>query len=410
MLLSTSLFVLRLSLLTLGQELPRDPGVAGPSIEAVHYYYDQWPTGIAVSSTGRLFSNYPPGLDPMNQNYTVAELTSEDTETPYPSAEYNFPPGGRYNYSTYPPSSASSPDHLIGVQSVVIDAKDRLWILDTGRVALENGTLLTSNFGGPKLVCVDLTTDSIIQTILFPPTVAYPDSYLNDVRFDLRPPLTPSGAGVAYITDSSSEGRNGIVIVDLGTGESWRHLNNIPEVRPEPGFFVSVWGEPVYSNPGNGQPITNLAFGSDGITLSNDGETLYWSVVSGRYLFSIPTARLRDRGPSSELLATGSVSRLGQKGVSDGLESDSNGLVYGGSVEQNAIVTFNPANGTVSTYVRSPQLGWIDTFSASGSDLYFTDNQLWRLPGNQGGVDRRVKPFVVYRVPLAEGGEKISLL
>ncbi len=409
MLLFTAVLSLGHGLLSHGQQTARDPGVAGPSIEPMHYYYDEWPTGIAVSSTGRMFSNYPPGLDPMDQNYTVAELTGNTTESPYPSAEYNIPPGGRYNYSTYPPTSASSPDHLVGVQSVVIDAKDRLWILDTGRVALQNGTLLTSAFGGPKLVGIDLSNNSIIKTILFPPTVAYPDSYLNDVRFDLRPSVTSSGAGIAYITDSSSEGRNGIVIVDLGTGESWRHLNNLPEVRPEPGFFLSVWAEPVYSNPGKGQPITPLSFGSDGITLSADGETLYLSPVSSRYLYSVPTARLRDRSVASELLAAGSVSRLTQKGVSDGLESDSNGLIYAGSVEQNAVVIFNPANGTASTYVRDPRLGWMDTFSVSGSDLYFTENQLWRGPGQQGGVDKRVKPFVLWRVPLVNNGSKILL-
>jgi sugar lactone lactonase YvrE len=185
------------------------------------------------------------------------------------------------------------------------------------------------------------------------------------------------------------------VIVDLGTSESWRHLNNLPELRPEPGFFPSVWGESVYTNSGNGQPISPLAFGSDGITLSADGDTLYFSAVSGRHLYSVPTARLRDRSLSSEFLAAGSVSHLTQKGVSDGLESDSNGLVYAGSLEQNAIVIFHPANGTVSTFVRDPRLGWIDTFSISGSDLYFAENQLWRAPSQQGGVDRRVRPFVL---------------
>lgn len=45
--------------------------------------------------------------------------------------------------------------------------------------------------------------------------------YLNDVRFDLNASLTPSGQGVAYITDSSQEGRNALVICDLGTGKAW---------------------------------------------------------------------------------------------------------------------------------------------------------------------------------------------
>lgn len=353
---------------------------------------------------------FRPGLDYTNTKYQVAELTGNNTETPYPSTQINSPPGGAVDYSTYPPTAKGLKDYLIGVQSVVIDAKDRLWILDTGRAQLENGTLTTSNYGGPKLIGVDLSSNSIFQTILFPPTVAYADSYPNDVRFDLRPSISSSGKGIAYITDSSSEGRNGIIVVDLGTGESWRHLENIPQVRPEAGFFVSVWGESVYMNPGNGMPVTRLAFGADGITLSNDGETLYFSAVSSRYLYSVPTARLRDRSSFSELMATASVMNLGQKGVSDGLESDSNGIVYAGSVEQNAVVIYNPSNGTVSTYVRDPRIGWVDTFSVSGNYLYFTDNQLWRGASQQGGVDRRVKPYVLFRVPLLNGASKISLM
>ena len=41
--------------------------------------------GIAVSSSGRLFSNYPPGLDANNTNngrngkYTIAELFPDNT-------------------------------------------------------------------------------------------------------------------------------------------------------------------------------------------------------------------------------------------------------------------------------------------------------------------------------------------
>lgn len=52
-----------------------------------------------------------PGLDPKDVNrggnstvYTVAELDSLTTETPYPSAEMNSPPGGAINYTTTPPS------------------------------------------------------------------------------------------------------------------------------------------------------------------------------------------------------------------------------------------------------------------------------------------------------------------
>lgn len=222
------------------------------------------------------------------------------------------------------------------MQSVVIDPQDRLWILDTGRVLLPDGsTLVPSTPGGPKLVGVDLTTNQVFQTILFPPTVAYPDSYLNDVRFDLRANLTPTGKGIAYITDSSAEGRNGIVVADLGTGESWRHLDLDRSVRSEPQFLPFVWGAPVYSVPRTGAAYGYLSMGSDGIAISADGGNLCYGPIGSRYLYSVPTALLRDRGFSSEVRATQGVVSHGQKGVSDGFETDSNGLVYMGNMEQN---------------------------------------------------------------------------
>lgn len=153
-----------------------DPGKAGPQLEIVHLYYDEWPTGIAVSRSGRMFSNYPPALDPMDQQYTVAEIFSNNTERPYPSAEINSPPGGRIDNSKYPPTGAGDAQHFVGVQSVVIDPADRLWVLDTGRVATQNGTMLTASYGGPKLVGIDLMTNSVFKTIVFSPTAAPADS------------------------------------------------------------------------------------------------------------------------------------------------------------------------------------------------------------------------------------------
>ena len=41
--------------------------------------------------------------------------------------------------------------------------------------------------------------------------------------------------------------------------------------------------------PGNGIPITTGSIGADGIALSADGEILYWSIISGRFLYSVPT-------------------------------------------------------------------------------------------------------------------------
>jgi len=387
-----------------------DPGVYGPPLEIVHLYYDQWPTGIAVSSTGRMFSNYPPFLDPTDNNYTVAELTGYSTETPYPNLEMNQPPGGRINYTTIPPTSAASPNHFTGVQSVVIDPADRLWILDTGRTSSPNGTMLPAAYGGPKLVGVNLTTNEVFTTIVFSTVAAPADSYLNDVRFDLNPSLTASGQGIAYITDSSPEGDNAIVVVDLGTGEAWRHLANIPAVSAEEQFVPSVWGQPIYSNgtvPNT--PISFLDFGADGIAISADASTLYWSTTGGRRLWSVPTANLNSNAPYSEVLALQNVKYLGQKGLTDGMETDTNDFIYMGDQETDSIRIFTPSTGLYSTFVRDPRMSWTDTM-ATGYDgyLYFTENQLIRLPSYHGGVDMRQKPFVLFRAKLPGNGTKVT--
>ncbi|KAK5089912.1 hypothetical protein LTR05_000079 [Lithohypha guttulata] len=356
-----------------------------------------------------MFSNYPPALDPMNQAYTVAELFANNTEQPYPNLAINTPPGGRINNSVYPPTGAGDANHFVGVQSVVIDPADRLWVLDTGRVATQNGTQLTAAYGGPKLVGIDLNTNSVFRTIVFSPTAAPADSYLNDIRFDLNPSLTSSGQGVAYITDSSSEGRNAIVVVDLGSGEAWRRLINIPAVQADEGFVPTVWGQPVYMNGTTGMPILNVNFGADGIALSVDGTTLFFKTTGGRYTYSVPTARLRDRSLNAELLARGSVGNLGETGLSDGLETDTNNMIYGGNIEDNSIMMFNPSTGIMSTFVRDPRFSWTDTLSV-GFDgyIYFTENQLWLGSNFQGGVDRRQKPYVLFRARLPNGGTKVT--
>ena len=301
-------------------------------------------------------------------------------------------------------------DYLIGVQSVVIDSMNRLWILDTGRVLSPNGTLVAATYGGPKLVGVDLSNDQVIQTIIFPTTVAYGDSYLNDVRFDLRPDIAPGGKGVAYITDSSVEGRNGIIIVDLGSGKSWRHLDGLSKVHASDQWLASLWGNFLYQINAATGALIYTQFGSDGIALSADGATLYWKQVAGRHIYGIPTERLLDTSQYSEILAQGAVTQQTECGSTDGMETDTNGFIYHGYMEQDAISFFNPQNGTDVLFVRDPRLNWIDTFS-TGFDgyLYFTNNQLVFSSAFYPGTDRRQRPFSVLRVPLPNGASKPML-
>ncbi|GKZ35211.1 hypothetical protein AbraIFM66950_005804 [Aspergillus brasiliensis] len=175
-------------------------------------------------------------------------------------------------------------NHLISVQSVVIGSKDRLWILDTGRASTANNTLLLSSSGGTKLVGVDLTTNKVFKAIIFPRDAVYADSYTQ--RRPLRPPPHPPttntpGEGIAYLTDSSPEGCNGLIVVDLGSGTAWRHLDRLSLMTAEPDFRASIWGD-----------VIDVSTGTDGIALSADGETLYfWGCQWTGYLL-YPDCRL----------------------------------------------------------------------------------------------------------------------
>jgi sugar lactone lactonase YvrE len=225
---------------------------------------------------------------------------------------------------------------------------------------MANGTQVPASYGGTKLVCVSLSNNTVIRTIVFPSTVALPESYFNDVRFDLRPSLTKSGGGVAYITDSSAEGKNALVVVDLGTGESWRKLEGIKAVRAAPGFVPYVWGMPLYFMTGPNS-TTTIPLGADGIALSADGKDVYLGAVGARNLYSIPASRLLDNGPESEMLAEAAIQNHGERGLSDRFETDTNGFIYAGNTEQNGILFYNPRNSSTTTFVQDPRIIWVDT-------------------------------------------------
>ena len=292
--------------------------------------------------------------DGLNGVFQVAELTSDSTETAYPNASYNNPPSGAVNRLKVPPVTKGDTNHLLGVQSVVVDEDDTLWILDTGRVIdFEDPThpMLDSSAGGPKLVRVNMTTDTVERVYTFPTDVVFPVSYLNDVRFD-------RARGFAYFSDSSLEKRNGIVVLNLNSGDSWRHLDDAAQVHAINGTLPFVYGQPMYQEAGLVKPGF-ITFGTDGIALSPDKNTLYFSVIGGRFLYSVPTDALRTKGNDAN--AQAQIKNLGEKGISDGLEVDSNGIVYAGNAEQGGITMYNPATGFATIFVRDPRISWVDT-------------------------------------------------
>src|ERR1700730_4294172 len=344
----TSLFLL--PGLSLGQELATERRIG--RIETVATFEGPMPTGGTVSNEGRVFVNFPKWGD--NVQYTVAEVKNRKT-LPYPNADINA-------YHNGSPQA----DKLVSVHSVVVDPTgNRLWILDTGSIGF--GPVKP---GGPKLIAVDLATNKIIKKIVFPSDVALSTSYLNDVRFDLR----RGTQGMAFITDSTSSGSNGIVVVDLASGKSWRRLHEHAYTKPYPQFFPIVEGE-VMQLWLPGQSPMRFAVGSDGIAISPDGQTLYYFPLTSRHLYSVSVDALADQSQTEAGVAA-TVKDLGEKGgASDGLESDAQGRVYLSAYEYDAIRR-RTLDGKIDTLVHDPRVLWPDTLSlAADGYLYFKSSR-----------------------------------
>ena len=369
------ILLLLVSLLTasFAQEFATDRVIG--KLDVVATFDGPMPTGVTVANDGRIFVNFPRWGD--NVEYTVAEVKNGKTVA-YPNPEIN-----RYAEGDDPGS------HLVSVQSVVVDpSSKRLWILDTGSIAF--GPVKPN---GAKLLAVDLATNQITKKVVFPPDVALTTTYLNDVRFDLH----RGPEGTAFITDSSVNGQNGIIVVDLASGKSWRRLNDHPSTKPDASFVPMVEGQ-ILQMRIPGQPPQRFTVGADGIAISADAKTLYYCPLTSRHFYGVSVDALADRSKSqAEVAAT--VKDLGEKGgASDGLESDAEGRVYLSDYEHDAIHR-RLASGEIETLVHDPRVLWPDTLSlALDGYLYFTANQIERGAGFHDGHDLRQKPYVLFRV------------
>lgn len=353
---------------------PERPPAGPPAfgdVDLVFAFERQMPTGVAVADDGRRFVCYPRWGDDVR--FTVAELR-DGREVPYPSAEIN----------AFDPARPS--ETLASVQSVVVDPAGRLWLLDTGSIEMQPVVA-----GAPKLVRVDLERNEVAQTIVLPPDVALESTYLNDVRFD----LTRGRAGVAFVTDSGTRPSNpmGLIAIDLFNGRSWRRLGGHPTVKPDPGHRAVI----------HGQPIEGLLMGSDGIAISADGSRLYYCPFASRRLYSVSATLLADPGASDEQVAA-TVRDHGEKGGSDGLETDDRGRIYATNYEHGAVMRTDDEGETWEPVAHRPDMLFVDTLAvAADRRLYFTVNQLHLQPQYQGGQDLRRPPYALMRVAIDAG-------
>ncbi len=335
----------------------------GPTLDTLALFADDRPTGVVETADGRLFVSFPRWWDV--PRHAVSEILPGDRR-PWPDPWWNAWDG----------EEASADSALVCVQSLTLDERGELWLLDPANPGLQLGTIP----GGPKLVAVD-ARGRVTRVLPIGPEAAPENSYLNDVRIF---------EGRAYITDS---GTGALVVVELATGEARRLLAAHPALQADADTVPRVGG------------VAWTAFGSaprvhaDGIALDRRRRILYVHALTAPTLYAIPLDRLGPEVPTESLGAA--VRPVLDTGPVDGLACDDAGRVYWTAIERDAIERLLP-DGRVDTVVRHPEIRWPDAIAIApdGRSLCFTTSQIHLDWPFNFFRDRRTEPFGLYRVPV----------
>lgn len=329
-------------------------------------------SGIAVSSDNRVFLGFPRHAD-NHKEFALAELI-DGQPVPFPDKEYVCPSAKPYA------------NWLVSPHGMYMDKNDVLWVLDDGKRAGQQQI----PEGAAKVVAIDIRYRKVLHTLIISKPVLSDDSHYNDLRVD----LTHGEKGTVYIANSGFGERYSLVLIDVASGKCREVLLNHDATSPEAGFMGFLEGSPhVYDF--KKQTFPNG--GADGISLSPDSKKLYWTTITGRKLYSLPTDLLSDFNCSNQQISE-AVQFEGEHPACDGLAEDENGNIYFGSFEQQSIIQRLP-DGSYKLLVHDKDnFVWLDGLAYRNGYVYVTLGQWNRLPGFNGGKDLRKPPYLVVKI------------
>jgi len=329
--------------------------------------YDDWvkndgphncmPAGIKVSHSHEMFVSFPrwnPHV-PATLTRIVEDSDGNAVFEPYPSWEMN------------------EEGNVTALQSVLgfeIDADDRLWILDQGRV--NNQQALP---GSIKLVVWDIPTNTLVWSSAFAPEVApLNTSFLNDLVIDVRRQkvyVTDSGLPLDASVDNNTYGA--LIVFDVESKTSRRVLS----LQESTIANSSLW---IVINDHHVNPDAPMRTGADGIALTADGSTLYYLPLTSHALYSLPVQRLVEPNITDEdLLKYVTIVTPDRGSASDGLACDFNNTLYLSSLEGNGILRMSMEDETPvfnQLTENASAMRWPDTlgFDHSGNIVYMANS------------------------------------
>jgi len=178
----------------------------------------------------------------------------EDEFRPYPDEIWN----------TWSPSEDPS-QHFVRINAQRVGPDGALWLVDVGAPGMGNPTVAA----GPKLIRVDLVSDTVQRTIPLGEGL-HGDSFVDDVRFN---------GNLAYVTDA---GHPGLVVVDLPSGRVRRVLDHHWSTTAQ--RAITADGVELRNESGEAVFIHN-----DQLEVSPDARWLYFQPCCG------PMARVETR-------------------------------------------------------------------------------------------------------------------
>ncbi|KAF7997517.1 hypothetical protein HCN44_006088 [Aphidius gifuensis] len=254
---------------------------------------------------------------PANLNYISLSKSANNTSpllTPYPDWESN---------------DINSPDGIVNILRVRIDACDRLWAVDSG----VDDILGEFNQVKPKrLIAIDLKTNKIILKYTFKDSDIQPRTFFADTVID----VDPSKCDDAYVYNSDL-GAYGLVVYSMAKNESWRINHNYFNFDPLNGNF-NVSGFTFQWTDG----IFGLALSSP---KEDSSKTLYFHSMAGVNEFSVSTNLIKNQTALAERDSWRQFHVVGNKGPNTQGTSSmmdlETGIIYFTQVNKNAVACWD---------------------------------------------------------------------
>jgi sugar lactone lactonase YvrE len=235
---------------------------------------------------------------------------------------------------------------LKSVLGFEIDSKNRMWILD---MALIEGNIQENEM---KLILWDLTKNELIKQYIFKKNeIHLKNSFLNDLVVDDEKEIAFISDSGIPVSEKNSEFKPALLVYELKHNRVRRLFESHKSMMPDP----KVW---IVSNSKKCFEDSPMKTGVDGIALSCDKRTLYWTPLTSRELFSIEIEDLLRNDETK-------IKLLGNKRIaSDGLICSNKKECFVTDIETNSIFSFNQNfNNSYKRLIRNDQfIVWPDTF------------------------------------------------